>query len=168
MKRVVSQTSAGVHVCTPAADVDPASLAPAGAPYIIVDATALPTAPIAAWAIVNDEIVVDAAVATAAQASALRAQIEWEMTRRIDTALAGRSASMLREAAWLQMLVSQGKTLSANQSAEVTMFEAINAWEAAMVDKREALIGSNDAAASAIDGTWPPPPAGLGEFLRGF
>ncbi|MDE2577966.1 MAG: hypothetical protein KGL46_04095 [Hyphomicrobiales bacterium] len=87
---------------------------------------------------------------------------------RIAAALKGKDGSMMREAIYLQSVVAGGGALSDAQKAEATMFATINAWESAMIEKREALIAAGDAAAAMVDATWPAPPDGLGAFLIGF
>ncbi len=98
---------------------------------------------------------------------ALALAIAAEFDRRIAAALLNKTGSMTREAVYLQNLAFRGTALTPEQLAEVAMFSAINAWEADMVDAREALITASDVT-FADDAHWPAPPAGLVDFLKGF
>lgn len=93
--------------------------------------------------------------------------IRREFDRRIGLALDNKGQSMIREAVYLQTLVAAGKPLSAEQQAEVTMFTAINDWEARMIDAREALIAAAEPS-YADSAHWPAPPEGLAAFMSGF
>ena len=96
------------------------------------------------------------------------ALIMMEHDRRMHAALQGRDASMLREAIYLQNIVMLGGTLTDDQKISADMFRAINMWETAMIEMREALIVDEDAASAVLDATWPAPPDGLPDFLDGF
>lgn len=94
--------------------------------------------------------------------------IQGEYRRRIAATLQNKSDSLTREALYLQNLAFHGTSLTAEQLAEVVMSNAINLWETAMIEVREALIAAQDTSTYALDATWPAPPAGLSEFLNGF
>ena len=89
-----------------------------------------------------------------------------EFKRRIDAAIGDKTDSLEREASYLLRLAVAGTALSAEQLADAALLDAINAWETAMINKRDELIEANDTATALIDATWPPPPAGLAEFLK--
>jgi hypothetical protein len=92
-------------------------------------------------------------------------EIYAEFQRRIGLALQGKSASMLREAMFLQTLTE----LTDDQKLELQVFKDINAWETAMVDRREELIERNDTVAAKNDTTWPKFPASATDaFMKGF
>lgn len=91
--------------------------------------------------------------------------IMFEFHRRIETSLKGKSASMLREAMFLQTLT----TLTDDQKYEQQVFKDINDWETAMVEKREELVARGDTNAAKLDKTWPKlPPSVTDDFLKGF
>jgi len=99
------------------------------------------------------------------------AEVQKEYLRRILAALGDdlKQASMLREAAYLNSLVLTGTALSDAQKQEVVIFLAINAWETAMVDKREAILSSGAFADAFADASWPPAPNEVtAAFLAGF
>ncbi|MFT4098995.1 MAG: hypothetical protein QM651_17885 [Rhodoblastus sp.] len=126
------------------------------------------TAEIFAKAMAGDYGPIAAYVAPAPDPLQARRAIEMACAMRIVAALQGKDGSMQREAAYLLQLAVLGQTLTDEQKAEVTMFNAVNAWETAMIEARDALIGAGDAASAALDASWPAPPSGLAEFLVEF
>lgn len=88
--------------------------------------------------------------------------------QRIELALEGKGQSMLREATYLQFLASSGTELTLDQKNEVSMFDAINSWESAMIEARENLIRGGDVQPALLEASWPAPPSGLEGFLSGF
>jgi len=104
----------------------------------------------------------------ASNASIVRQTIIRIYNQRIDLALEGKGQSMLREATYLQFLSASGKDLTLDQKNEVSMFDAINSWESAMIEAREKLIKGGDVQPALIDASWPSPPSGLTDFLTGF
>lgn len=99
----------------------------------------------------------------------LAGPVRAECERRIGVALGSSTvqASMLREVGFLNSQVAQGVTLTPEQMTEAAMLSVINAWESAMVDKREVLISAADPT-FMDDSHWPLPPDGLAQFLTGF
>lgn len=88
---------------------------------------------------------------------------------RIARLFAGRRDSMLSYLAALNAKLIDGATLSPEEQADRALILACDAWEGAMIDKREWLITAGDAAAAVVDATWPPAPAGVtSAWLAGF
>lgn len=79
----------------------------------------------------------------------------------IDRVLDGKGPSLLREAAYLATL----SKLTDEQTADVVMFAAVNAWESSMIEARQAAIAA-ELRPDAV--TWPAPPAGMADFLNGY
>lgn len=98
----------------------------------------------------------------------VRRAIELACGLRIAAVLQGKDGSMQREASYLLQLAVLGQALSDEQKAEVAMFNAVNAWETAMIAQRDALAAAGDIAAAALDASWPAPPEGLAAFLAEF
>lgn len=98
----------------------------------------------------------------------MSAHVNAEFRRRVEAALQGKSDSIAREALALQNLAFRGVPLTAEQQSDVALILAINDWETAMIEARQALIELADPS-FADDSHWPAPPAGLtAAWLTGF
>lgn len=107
---------------------------------------------------------------TAAASAVLAANVRAECERRISAALGSpnKQASMHREATELLRLFATGAQMTTVQKADAALLTQINAWETAMIEKREALIANGDAT-YADNRHWPSLPAGLTpEWLAGY
>lgn len=93
-----------------------------------------------------------------------------EYERRIRAVLgsAELQASVGREKLELLDIVAAGGTLTESQQSDREMITAINTWETAMIDRRNAIMDSGHFAEAFDDAKWPAPPAGLVEFLKGY
>ena len=99
---------------------------------------------------------------------AIRKAYEQAAKIYVDKILEGKSDSILREAVYLQNLaINPDVNLTDDQKATAATFQELNLWETAVVERREVLIAS-----ASLDGltapSWPAPPNGLAEFLKGF
>ena len=109
-------------------------------------------------------------------AETLAPRIAAECARRIEAACGGRRPSILSYAIALNGRVSIGlasgqsiaQSLTAEEHADVQLIWALDAWEGAMIEVREALIAAGDAS-YADAAHWPAAPAGVtAAWLTGF
>jgi hypothetical protein len=105
-----------------------------------------------------------AASERAANADAIHAAFDAAVTAALGSP--GRQGSMARyhDSLNSRAVLEQGR-LSAEELVDIATFATIDAWEARMIDTREAAI---DLALPAGSIDWPAPPAGLPAFLKGF
>jgi hypothetical protein len=109
----------------------------------------------------------DAVIAAAVQAARAEA-IAAVCDRRIADVIGAKAASIQREAIYLQNLAFRGQALTPEQTADVEIIMAINAWETAMIAHRQALA-ADPAASFGADAGWPAAPAAVTPaWLAGF
>ena len=90
-----------------------------------------------------------------------------EYRRRFDAALQGKEPSLLSYGLRLQY-ESSSRELTADEHADFGQLGAIDLWQTAMIEVREALIAAADTTTYMLDTTWPASPSGLSAFLSGF
>lgn len=99
-----------------------------------------------------------------------RERVAVEFERRIGAVLGSpaKQASIAREGLALLLQSKARRKLGGDQVADLDVIAAINAWESAMIETREALTASGETS-YADDTHWPPPPAEVTPaWLAGF
>lgn len=141
---------------------------PVGTSGFAIDSTALPAGNPETWAV--DVVARTVTTNAVAAAAVLAVNVRAECERRIAAALGSpnKQASMHREATELLRLFATGTPMTSVQKADAALLTQINAWETAMIEKREALIANGDES-YANDRHWPSVPAGLSaDWLAGY